>query len=49
MLKFDEARHVDATADRKVGPSGRPGTKLGDVLKEKLADKLASAAAAKDE
>jgi small subunit ribosomal protein S1 len=47
-LKFNEDRGVDAAAERKVGPSGRPGTKLGDVLKEKLGDKLASAAA-KDE
>ncbi len=48
-LKFNEDRGVEAAAERKVGPSGRPGTKLGDVLKEKLADKLASATAAKDE
>ena len=48
-LKFNEDRGVEASAtDRKVGPSGRPGSKLGDVLKEKLADKLASAVA-KDE
>jgi small subunit ribosomal protein S1 len=44
-LKFNEDRGTEASAERKVGPSGRPGTKLGDVLKEKLADKLASATA----
>ena len=48
-LKFNEDRGADTSTDRKVGPSGRPGSKLGDVLKEKLADKLASATAAKDE
>ncbi len=48
-LKFNEER-PEASAERKVGPSGRPGTKLGDVLKEKLADKLAAAtSSAKDE
>ena len=36
-LKFNEDRGVEAASERKVGPSGRPGTKLGDVLKDKLA------------
>lgn len=40
VMKYGEERSTESAAARPVGPSGRPGAKLGDVLKEKLGDKL---------
>jgi len=40
VMKYGEGRSSEPGAARQAGPSGRPGAKLGDVLKEKLGDKL---------
>jgi small subunit ribosomal protein S1 len=39
-LKYSEDRGHDGQSERKIGPSKPAGAKLGDVLKEKLGDKL---------
>jgi small subunit ribosomal protein S1 len=39
-LKYSEERGQEAPSERKIGPSKPAGAKLGDVLKEKLGDKL---------
>jgi small subunit ribosomal protein S1 len=39
-LKYSEDRGKEDASERKVGPSKPAGAKLGDVLKEKLGDKL---------
>ena len=39
-IKFSEDRGQEAASERRIGPSKAPGAKLGDVLKEKLGDKL---------
>ncbi len=40
VLKYGEERSIEMATAKPQSSSGRPGAKLGDVLKEKLGDKL---------